>query len=217
MPTAARGWRRAAKARVLARRHAAYFVDLAERAEPELRGAESADLAGPAGPRARQSARRAGVEREDRRCRRGAVGRRAVALLVDAALRQRRAPLAGERSSPTPPCRRRAARTGACMAPASSHGRQGDIARAQALVEECLALRRALSEPGGIASALNNLGNVAVLQRDFTRATLLFRGEPCPAASAGRPAGYRGCAREPGDGGALAGGLRAGTGLMRRA
>ena len=50
---------------------------------------------------------------------------------------------------------------------------QGDYARAAALHEESLALRRALGDSCGIAGSLNNLGNLAERQGDHVRATVL--------------------------------------------
>jgi non-specific serine/threonine protein kinase len=51
---------------------------------------------------------------------------------------------------------------------------QGDYGRASALFEEALALRRDLSDTGGIAGSLSNLGLVALRQGDYGRASALF-------------------------------------------
>ena len=51
---------------------------------------------------------------------------------------------------------------------------QGDYARARALLEECLALRRGLGDTRGIASSLTNLGLVAQNQGDLPRAAALL-------------------------------------------
>jgi predicted ATPase/DNA-binding SARP family transcriptional activator len=51
---------------------------------------------------------------------------------------------------------------------------QDDYARARALHEESLALRRELGDMRGIAISLNNLGNVAEVQGDYTRARALL-------------------------------------------
>lgn len=54
------------------------------------------------------------------------------------------------------------------------HHRQGNSQRAVALWEECLALRRTLSDTRGIASSLNSLGNLARDQGDYERAGELW-------------------------------------------
>jgi predicted ATPase/Tfp pilus assembly protein PilF len=73
--------------------------------------------------------------------------------------------------------------SGAAPAPARAtalHGagvlaeRQGDYGRATALHAEALALRRELGDRGGIAGSLNNLGIVAHDQGDYGRATALY-------------------------------------------
>ena len=51
--------------------------------------------------------------------------------------------------------------------------RQGDYAAARALHEESLSIRRELGERWGIASSLNNLGNVAYAQGDYAAARML--------------------------------------------
>jgi tetratricopeptide (TPR) repeat protein len=51
---------------------------------------------------------------------------------------------------------------------------QGDFARATALLEESLALFRALGDSAGIARAQDHLGIIAQLQGDFARATTLL-------------------------------------------
>jgi tetratricopeptide (TPR) repeat protein len=51
---------------------------------------------------------------------------------------------------------------------------QGDSLRAAALLEECLALRRALGNTQGIASALSGLGRVAEGLGDYPRAAALL-------------------------------------------
>jgi predicted ATPase/DNA-binding winged helix-turn-helix (wHTH) protein len=51
---------------------------------------------------------------------------------------------------------------------------QGDYAAARSLYEECLALRRRLEDRAGVAVALNNLGQVAYDQGDYARAHSLF-------------------------------------------
>jgi len=52
--------------------------------------------------------------------------------------------------------------------------RRGDFARAKALHEEALALRRALGDTPGLAASLNNLGNIAYYQGDWTRTVALY-------------------------------------------
>ncbi|MFL5803730.1 MAG: ATP-binding protein [Roseiflexaceae bacterium] len=51
---------------------------------------------------------------------------------------------------------------------------QGDFARASALLEESLALFRALEDTAGIASTQDHLGVIAQLQGDYVRATTLL-------------------------------------------
>ncbi|HXT34346.1 MAG TPA: tetratricopeptide repeat protein [Chloroflexota bacterium] len=51
---------------------------------------------------------------------------------------------------------------------------QNDYARAGALHEEALALRRTLGDEQGIAASLNGLGNVAFQQDDYGRAVALY-------------------------------------------
>jgi len=53
---------------------------------------------------------------------------------------------------------------------------QGDYARATALLEESLALFRALGDTAGIANTQNHLGVIAQLQGDYVRATTLLEG-----------------------------------------
>ena len=50
---------------------------------------------------------------------------------------------------------------------------QADHARAQALLEECLTLRRGLGDQAGVANVLNNLGNIGVEQSDYARANAM--------------------------------------------
>jgi predicted ATPase/DNA-binding XRE family transcriptional regulator len=51
---------------------------------------------------------------------------------------------------------------------------QGDHARAAALFEESLALRRELGDTWGVAASLTNLGNIAYYQGDHARAEALY-------------------------------------------
>ena len=163
---------KSAEAEALARRHAAYFVGLAERAEPELRGPEQQTWLGR-------------LDRDHDNLRAvlewsGKAGDAAGVQLAGALWRfwwMRRYLSEGRRwleavvtIDAAPAALRARALHGASVLARA----QGDAARAQATIEECLALRRALGDPSGIASALNSLGNVAVMQRDFTRARLLY-------------------------------------------
>jgi len=50
---------------------------------------------------------------------------------------------------------------------------QGDYARAEAVLEEGLALRRQAGDTWGVAASLTNLGNVALDRGDYARATAL--------------------------------------------
>jgi tetratricopeptide (TPR) repeat protein len=161
-----------AEGEALARHHAAYFVDLAERAEPDLRGPEQQSWLGRLDRE--HDNLRAVLEWSEK------AGEAAGVQLAGALWRfwSMRGYLSEGR-------RWLEAAVGDDTAPAALRARalygagtlarvQGDIARAQAALEECLALRRALGDQSGIASALNNLGNVAQIQRDFTRARLLY-------------------------------------------
>jgi hypothetical protein len=55
---------------------------------------------------------------------------------------------------------------------------QGGYAQAAALLEESLALFRALEDRAGIASTQNHLGVIAQLQGDYVRATALIETSP---------------------------------------
>jgi tetratricopeptide (TPR) repeat protein len=52
---------------------------------------------------------------------------------------------------------------------------QGDYDRAIALLEEGLALQRALGDKGGIASSFANLAEIARYRSDYARATTLYK------------------------------------------
>ena len=64
-------------------------------------------------------------------------------------------------------------RATACAGAAILAQRQGDHARATALLEESLALRRRLGDTGALAAVLNNLGAVAYARADLARARAL--------------------------------------------
>jgi tetratricopeptide (TPR) repeat protein len=51
---------------------------------------------------------------------------------------------------------------------------QGDTGRAQGYFEDCLALRRQLGDKRGIAASLNNLANIAFVQGDYARAITIY-------------------------------------------
>jgi tetratricopeptide (TPR) repeat protein len=160
------------EAEALARRHAAYFVDLAERAEPELRGSEQQAWLG-----------RLDLEHDNLRAVlewSGKAGDAAGVRLAGALWRfwwmrgylsEGRRWLEEALTNDAAPA---ALRAQALLGIGTLAKVQGDFARAQAAGEECLALRRALGDQSGIAAALNSLGNIASMQRDFTRARPLY-------------------------------------------
>jgi predicted ATPase len=51
---------------------------------------------------------------------------------------------------------------------------QGDYTRSAARIEECLALRRELGDTWGVAAALNNLANAVIYQGQYRRAASLY-------------------------------------------
>jgi tetratricopeptide (TPR) repeat protein len=160
------------------RRHAAYYVALAEEAEARLTGAE-------------QTAWLAQLEREHDNLR--AVLRRThergeqeVGLRVAGAVwrfwdvrgyvsegRNWLEGLLAGVEAQTPVAAASAIRVKALNGAGVLAETQGDYARAQALHEGCLALCRELGDERGSANSLSNLGNVARRQGDYARARAL--------------------------------------------
>jgi predicted ATPase len=156
------------------RRHAEYFVALAEAAAPELTG-----------PQQGAWLQRLEAEHDNLRAALAWSRQQAaweVGLRLGGALwrfwfmhghlsegrRWLEAVLGGRGAAPAPA--RATALNGAGML--AYH--QGDYGRATALYEEALALKRELGDKGGIAVLLNNLGEVAYAQGDYGRATVLY-------------------------------------------
>ena len=161
------------------RRHAAYYVALAEQAEPALKGAEQA--AWLARLDREHDNLRAVLHRTQER------GDHLVALRVAAALwmfwnirgflsegrewlEGLLARTAGQAMSDAAAGVRATALNGAG---ALAHG-QGDYARARMLQEESLALRRKLGDKQGTAASLNNLAGKAHHQGDYERARTYY-------------------------------------------
>ena len=161
------------------RRHAVYYLALAEAAAPALLGpTQGAWLARLESERDNlRAALRWGLrEGGDRQ-----VGARLAAALwrfwyrrghlseerrwVEEALRPN-----GDAASPPPD----AVRAYLLIAAGNLAFQQGDYGRATPLYEEALAARRALGDTEGMALALSNLGTVAQRRGDYARATALY-------------------------------------------
>jgi tetratricopeptide (TPR) repeat protein len=157
----------------LYRRHAAYFLALAEAAEPQLVGPEQGTWLA-----------RLEAEHDNLRAALSWAGERSASdlglRLVGALLRfwetrgfiseGRRwleGALAGGGGSP-------AARVRALNGAGAMAYHQSEYSRAAALHEEALALRRALGDRLGIADSLNNLGRAAYSQGEYGRAVALY-------------------------------------------
>jgi predicted ATPase/DNA-binding XRE family transcriptional regulator len=158
-------------------RHTRYFLALAERAEPELRGATQAQwLRGLDAERDNlRAALRALRERGDHVRALRLAGALWRYWYVRGLLREGRSwledVLAASAPAPDVPV---AARARALYGAASLAEGQGDYARATTLAQEALDLHRASGDRAGIAAALNNLGNVARNQADLPRAVAMF-------------------------------------------
>ena len=156
------------------RRHAAYYLALAEAAEPALRGPERGSWL-------------ARLEREHDNLRTALRwaeddGNAEIGLRIAGALwrfwqardhlSEGRDWLEGllGRATSTP----RSVRAKALNGAGNLADYQGDLARAQALHEEALALRRELGDRRGIAGSLGNLGVVARNRGELTRARVLY-------------------------------------------
>ncbi|MGH2344181.1 MAG: ATP-binding protein, partial [Chloroflexota bacterium] len=150
-------------------RHAGYFVDLAERAAPELLGSE-------------QEIWMDRLEREHDNLRAvlewSARTSQAAATQLAGALwrfwwqrgylsegrRWLEGIVAGSTSVPDDLLAR------ALYGAGTLAWGQGDFARAREVLEQCLTVRRILDDRPGIAAALHNLSNVAAMQEDFVQA-----------------------------------------------
>ena len=156
------------------RRHAAYFLALAERIEPELLGAGQAAIAGPVGGRARQPrAALAWLEQagETDHCLRlaGASGPFwDIHGPLDEGREWLERALARADAAPSP-ARAKALAWAGLLARA-----QGDHGRAAALEEKSLVVARATGDARAIADALHSLGQVVVSQGDYDRAAALY-------------------------------------------
>lgn len=161
----------------LQERHAAYFLTMAERAEPELLGPNQRHWLD-ALEREQQNLRAALAWSWEARSERGlhlaaalwrfwamhdhlTEGRR----WLDAML------TVGETNGKEPPALRAKALNGA----GNLARRQGDIDSAKALFEESLRMRRDLGFKKGVARSLGNLGVLAEFQGAYERASELFR------------------------------------------
>ncbi|HMA33605.1 MAG TPA: tetratricopeptide repeat protein [Chloroflexia bacterium] len=167
----------------LRQRHAHYYLALVKQAEPQLRGQQQVIWLARLEQELdnlraalRWSLEQEGPEGADTAVRlagslwrfwyaRGYLseGRR----WLDAALQ----PGAG---APAPGGAPAALRAKALKAAGSLAGSQGDYAEAERLIEESLALSRALADPGGIGDSLNNLGLLSLDQGDYPRAQGYF-------------------------------------------
>ena len=158
----------------LRRRHAQHFVDLAEAAEAELTP-RSRRVARPPRRRARQPARRSGLDRRHRRERARAAARdRLAQVLADAGPHHRGPPLARGGDRPRAPARLRRLRARALAAEAALIYDEAELGRARALLEEALELFRAVEDEREAARALSELGGIAALEEDYVRASALF-------------------------------------------
>lgn len=157
-------------------RHLDWALSLAERAEPELTGAEQQrwlDLLMKEHDNLRAALAHARAVRggDDRGLRLASALRRFWEMR--GSIREGRewlaALLAGAPAEPPDRLRARALNAAGVLAWA-----QGDAAAAQTCYEASLALRRRLDDKAGIAGSLNNLGNVAVARDDLDAAQQLY-------------------------------------------
>ncbi len=164
----------------LLRRHAAYYLALADEAEPALRGPEQATWL-----------TRLEIEHDNLRsalrwslCDGGdrPVGVRPAGALwrfwvmhghLDEGRRWLEAALATGNVTPLAPDAPDAPRAKILNAAGNLAYLQDDYGQATRLFEESLALRRALGDRQGAAASLSNLGNVALRQGECERATVL--------------------------------------------
>ncbi|HEU5423302.1 MAG TPA: tetratricopeptide repeat protein, partial [Nitrolancea sp.] len=171
------GWERLAEAGELERMrraHAAYFLALAEEAEPELKG-----------PRQGTWLQRLETDHDNLRAaldwstasQEPELGLRLAAALsrvwsIHGHLTEGREWL--ERALATRGAAAPATRARALNGAGFLTHMQGDYPQAVALYEEALTLERELGDKGGMATSLNNLGIVALEQGDYPRATALY-------------------------------------------
>jgi predicted ATPase/DNA-binding CsgD family transcriptional regulator len=159
------------EAEVIAERHTAYFLSLADRAEPELGGpAEGAWLEWLDRERHNlQAVERRAVARGDAETllRLGAALGRYWSFRSDAASARERVEGALALAKTIPP---RTAHVKALRVASILARRMGDYAAARALGEEGLAVARVLNDRPGIAVALSNLGTLAYRQGRLSEA-----------------------------------------------
>lgn len=155
--------------------HAAYYLALAETAEPELKGPEQATWIQRLEPEhdnlraaLRWALAQAQVETGLRLA--GALGR---FWLMQGHLSEGRAWLEGALGTALPPTASAAVRAKALHWAGSLALNQGDYVVARPLLEECLALCRTLADKQAIDRALSLLGVVAYRQGDYTAARAL--------------------------------------------
>ncbi len=176
------------------RRHAGYFLHLAEQAEPQLLGAQQADWLD------RLEAEHDNLRAALTFCQSNGDGRAAQAGLrlagalwrfwyihghvaegrerLAAVLARTETSSAGNGDDPqeddSQEQERADARARALNGAGNLADHQGDYDAARAFYEECLELRRGYGDREGVAIALNNLGQVAHDQGDYARAHAFF-------------------------------------------
>jgi tetratricopeptide (TPR) repeat protein len=163
----------------LQRRHALFFLALAEAAEPHLTGAQQA--AWLARLEGEHDNLRAVLRWAQERAEHHEIGLRLAAALwrfweVRGHLSEGRAwleALLTREGAPQASGEAAAVRATALTAAGNLAFDQGDYAQATILYDGSLALWRALGDKPGIAAALANLGLVAYAQGDYGRATML--------------------------------------------
>ena len=168
-------------------RHLTYFLQLAEEAEPKLRGSEDRRVPGSIGGRARQPAACPGVGPDPVSSgrRRAAAERCADLVLVAAQLPRRGAPVAGASTGciPRPSVPRMKALHGAGWL--AHHQRISAVARE--LLDESLVIARDLGDQWTIALVLHHLGRVAYFDNDATTAHALGEESLAAAEEVGDP------------------------------
>jgi predicted ATPase len=155
-------------------RHAHYFLRLAERAAPKLKGPEQVhwlEVLAAEHDNLRAALRRMAAE-----------GNAEVELRLAGALArfwefrsflsegQHWLEDALQRASDAPPELRATCLEGAGVLALG----QGELKRAATLMDSCVALRRQLGDEAALATSIKNLGNVAYVRGDYARAKVLF-------------------------------------------